>query len=330
MKLSSRSFVLLLLFSTFVFGQQSARKQKIDELNQVTAQLKILKEERRQITDRQLELLKKIKSVSEQDATEAAKLGAQAVRLFPCCALENMVSEMDEITFSDSSFEIKHFSSYQITDFLIAEKDRTSREYPETITFSENALQFIEARDGNHGFILDLGKTEFEKIDEQTSEVAALAEYVPPTDENNIRKDFTAKGLTFGRSAPVTIGNTYILRAIKYSTVPVSLDGIFAVKIHRRDKDGSIILFIKAVKMFEPPKLKDPEREEYFRVYNLGLVAKLKEEFGARGFREIEIEVVDRVVVLKGSVPFGKVAEAVEIAKNITYGTKVKSELLEK
>jgi hypothetical protein len=332
MRFSFAGIFLVILLSSLVFGQQSSRRQKFEELKQINSQLKILREERKTVTTQQINVLLKLKSVSEQDKIEAEKLGAKPLRLFPCCEMEDLVREMDEITYTDIPINVQaklSFSSYQIADLLIDENARTSYEYPETLQYSENTLNFARSQVGNHGFIFDLGETAFENIGEQTKEFTALAEYQPPTDEKNIRQEFVSKGLTFGQSVPIVIGNTYILRVVKYSTTPVSLDGIFAIKIHRLDKDGSIILFLKTIKTFETPKLKDPKREEFDRVIKLGLVAKLNEEFGKKGFKDIQVEVSDRVITLKGSVAIGKSAEAVEIAENLYYGAKVKSQLTE-
>ncbi len=340
MRLTFGGLIVLIFFSSLVFSQDSLRRQRYDELKQITSQLKILNQERKRITEQQLDVLLKLKSVSAEDSAEAAKLGAKAIRLFPCCELEKLADNMDEldstnITFREQArFGALSFSSYQIADLMVDENSRTSYEGSTTFEYSQNSLSFSRPVSGNHGFIFDLGKTAFENVGEQTKEVAALADYQAPTDEENIRKELVSKGITFGQSMPVTVGNTYILRVVKYTTIPINLDAIFAVKVHRINKEGSIILFIKPIKIFEPPKLKDPEREESDRVFNLvfnlGLVAKLKEELDTKGFKDIQVEVVDKVITLKGTVPTGKTAEAIEIAKNISYGVKVKSELEEK
>ncbi len=326
--------ILTIIFSSTVFGQQSSRRQKNDELKQVNTQLKILREQRKEITNQQIELLLKIKSVSEQDSAEAEKVGAKAIRLFPCCELNELVRGMDEINSSDIPFNIEaelgvpvKFSSYLISD-LNRKADANMIEGLSTFEYRDGTLNIIKKV--NHGFIIDVGNRSFESINEKDREITALAEYQPPTDEENIKSEFVSDKLIFRQNVPLTVGNTYFLRAVKYGNPSECMDSIFALKVHRTDPNGSIILFIKAIKIFEPPKLKNPEREEYDRVFNLGLVAKLKEELRAKGFKDIQIETTDKTVTLKGFVPNGKSAEAIEIAKNIYFGITVKSELFEK
>lgn len=333
------ALILTILFASPAFGQDPARRQKLDEIKQISAQLKLLREERKQVVLQQAEALFALKAVSADDAAEAARLGAKAIRLFPCCALNEKVREMDELggISSDIPFEVRaklnayDFSSYLITD-LVPHKDRENmfEMGSSTFRYRSDSIDVTRSNSGNHGFIADLGKTAFENLDERTREIAALAEYRPPADEKNIRDEFVSNGLFFRRSVPVDAGHVYLLRAVKYGDNIPGVDGIFALKAHRLDKNGSLILFIKTIKIFDPPRLRNPEREEAERVFNLGLLAKLKEKFAARGFDDVQLETAGKTVVLKGFVPFGKIPEAVEIAKNITDGITVKSELAEK
>lgn len=341
MRLLTGSLIVIFLFNAFLYGQNSARRQKLVEIKRITSQLKPLIEENKQILKREIAILFKLKSASGQDLAEAKRLNAQAVRLFPCCDLEKKVREMDELTYSGFSdlWETElsgsnnwfSFSSISISDFIERTKPMNSREIGGDLEYNENSLNLIRKNNGNHGFIFDAGNKSFESISGETEEIRALAEYRPPTEAKDIRKGFVSNGFAFGQSVPVTVGNTYILRVVKYGELDTSLDGIFAVKVHRAEAaDGSIILFIKTIKQFETPQLKEPEREEFFRVFNLGLAAKLKEELSAKGFNDIQIEVNDKLITLKGTVPQGKSAEAAEIAAGIYFGMKVKNELTEK
>lgn len=337
MRFSFLSLFLTVLFILPAFSQDAPRKQKFDEVKQLTAQLKRLREERLEITKQQLSIIAKLKSVSENDSTEAEKAGAKAVRLFPCCASEEKVRAMDELSYfnlSDKDLVEGHdplrLSSYLLSDSTRYLKEGNSIEFTAALLYKENLLT-IEANDrGNHGFIIDVGKMPFESIDEQSSAVAALAEYRPPAEMKNIKSEYRGGELLFRRSASAAVGNTYILRAVSYEERDARLDKIFVLKVHRRDGDGSLILFIKTVKAFEPPKLKDPRREEYERLFNLGLVAKLKEELRAGGFNEIEVEISGKTVTLKGTVPSGKTADAIIIATETYIGVTFKNELIEK
>lgn len=102
--------------------------------------------------------------------------------------------------------------------------------------------------DSYHGFIADLGQTPIENINEQSREFIALTKHFPPTQSKNIKPEFTADGITFHKIVPINVGNTYILRAV-LSKVG---GGIFALKVYRKDPDGSIIIFVKTIKLIKP------------------------------------------------------------------------------
>ena len=100
--------------------------------------------------------------------------------------------------------------------------------------------------------------------------------------------------------------------------------------MRRIDQNGSIVLFIRLLKRFADPVMKNPEREEFDRIFSIGLKAKLRTIFDARGFKDVTIDVVDGVVYLSGSVPQGKNAEAIELVKSFYGRVKVESRLTEK
>ncbi|MBS1798107.1 MAG: hypothetical protein JSS81_30100 [Acidobacteria bacterium] len=330
-------FILAFLFVHLVPGQTSPRRQRMDELNRIVEQLKILRAERKTVNDRLIEILLRLKAVDPADTAAAEKLGAKAVRLFPCCALDEKIGEMN-LDDDDLPFEVLvqlrmpvpgGFSEFMITD-LFRKPDDTMIEWPGTFDYDGNSLKITELG-RSPGFWFDLGKVELESVDERTKEVAALAEYKPPAEVENIKPTFFANGFAFGRSVPATVGHTYLLRAVKYAYPEGGLDAIVAVRIHRQDANGSIILFLKPVKTFDPPKLRNPAYEKRIAISNLGVAARMKEEFEARGFNDIEVEVTgNQVVTLKGAVPFGKKEEVLAIAKKLAEFSKINDELTEK
>lgn len=335
MRFSLVVLIFISIFSTFIYGQESLRRQKFAEVKSITQQLKLLNEENKQRTQQELEIIARLQTVSDEDLSEAEKVGAKAVRLYPCCELEDLIGSMDGLSYSDiEDYEVPNlrypfrFSSILITDFS-EKRNKNVIEHTNTFIYKDDSLIITKSRNGDHAFIADLGVTLFENINEDSREVAALARYKPPINENDINSEFTSDNIVFGQNVSVNVGKSYILRAVKYKNSFSPIDDIFALKIHRKDENGSIILFIKTIESFEPPKLSDPEREEFTRLFNLGLVTKLKEELNAKGLKDVQVEVSDTTFILKGFVPRGRINETIKIADGIYQGMKVESELVE-
>lgn len=335
MRFSLVVLIFISIFSTFSYGQESLRRQKFAEVKSITQQLKLLKEENKRATQQQLEIIAQLQSVSDEDLSEAEKVGAKAVRLYPCCELKDLIKSMDGLNYLDTKdYDVPNlrypfrFSSILVTDFS-EKRDKNVTEFSDTFTYKDDSLIITKSRNNDHAFIADLGVMPFENINEDTREVVALAEYKPPANENDINPEFTSGNIVFGQNVSVNAGKSYILRAVRYKNSFSPIDDIFALKIHRKDENGSIILFIKTIESFEPTKLSDPEREEFARLFNLGLVTKLKEELNAKGLKDVQVEVSDKTFILKGFVPRGRINEAIKIADGIYQGMKVESELVE-
>lgn len=110
----------------------------------------------------------------------------------------------------------------------------------------------------DYGFIADLERTPLSDINFETKGVDYLVNYKPPTEEKDARVEqrkvqarYEQNGNVFSSRLKVTVGNTYILRAISYREA----DTAVAIKIHRQDADGSLIIFWKLLKNFEKPIL---------------------------------------------------------------------------
>jgi hypothetical protein len=109
----------------------------------------------------------------------------------------------------------------------------------------------------NYGFITDLGKTSLNKIGEETKGFNFLIDYQPPTDvldgriEQQKARGFDFEGTTFKNRLPAKVGHSYLLRAITYDEADVFV----ALKIQRKDDDGSLIVFWKLIKQFDKPVL---------------------------------------------------------------------------
>jgi hypothetical protein len=109
----------------------------------------------------------------------------------------------------------------------------------------------------SYGFLTDLGKIRLAEIGAKTKGLNLLANYRPPLDQAGARlekrksRGFEAENLIFKDALPVIVGNSYLLRAVSYDEADV----LVAFKIHRRDTDGSLIIFWKLLENFEKPLL---------------------------------------------------------------------------
>ncbi|MDQ3322347.1 MAG: hypothetical protein M3525_07945, partial [Acidobacteriota bacterium] len=79
--------------------------------------------------------------------------------------------------------------------------------------------------------------------------------YKPPAAESEIRTEqrrawnYEANGAVYKSNLPAVVGNTYVLRAISFGDADV----LVALRIHRKDTDGSLIIFWKLLENFEKP-----------------------------------------------------------------------------
>jgi hypothetical protein len=351
---SIKILLLVFILNSFVYSQNSLLKQKIEELKRVNNHLKINRRANVEIVKQELDLMDKIRSVSEKDMDDAQRVGAKAVRLFPCCMLEELTHSMEELSDTLTMFDVeddlndrriglrdpRRFSTYLLAD-IIKDSNDNSREFTAELEY-QSGLIGIKKNRGNHGFLIDVGKVPLENINQQSREVISLAKYTPPECEiweeyRNIKDEFASDGLSFRVEIPAMVGDTYILRAISYHESDANLDKIFAIKILRKDLDGSIIFFIKTIQQFEPPKLREPQREEFFRIEYLGLKTVIERNLKQNGFNDVQVETVatGKLITLKGIVPIGKTAEAIKIVENvyrdaIYLKVRLKNELTEK
>lgn len=110
----------------------------------------------------------------------------------------------------------------------------------------------------NYGFIADLGETPLTETGRKNKSTRFLFNYEPKKIETEAReeyqrigKGFEKEGLKYKQRFAAVVGHTYILRAISYDEA----DTLVALKVHRRDADGSLTIFWKLLKNFEKPLL---------------------------------------------------------------------------
>lgn len=315
MQFSVKILFLLFIFSITICAQDKSRPQQIEELKKLTSQLEQIQNQIKQIEEQRDEIALQLLRATEKDREEAERIGAKAVRLFPDGIMDNLFYAPDEVGFSLYSFT-------EISDYYFAPR----------IEYKKGLLEFVK-EEGNLGFIANIGGIPLETIDEQSREVIALAKYKPPSDFKDAKSDYVSNNLTFRNSVSVEVGMTYLARVLRYGEG----DAIFALKVHRKDTDGSIILFIKVIKTFEPPQVKNVTSTEQIQnqqnssgISNYETAQKVQNAMLQKGFYDVTVDISTTPITLRGTVPKGKLAEAVQAAQEANGGKPVRIELTEK
>ena len=317
MRHSIKTFILLFLSVQFVSGQQQqkpvTREQQIQELRKLNAQIEQKQKQIEQMQARQQQTLEDVLAIIDADRAEADRIGAKAARLFPDGVLDDFVPFPDETGFSIYSFT-------EISDYYYAPR----------IAYKNNSLVFTEEykENGTHGFIANIGGTLIETIDEENRAFVALVDYQPPKNPTEIKSEISSNGLIFRNTAPVVAGSTYLVRAIGH----ISGDGIFAVKIHRKDSDGSIVIFIKTIKTFPSSEPKNAAKVNKNESESAALkqedVLKIQNALLQKGFYDVTVDASTIPLTLRGTIPKGKMVEVIQLVQEVT-GKPVRNEMTE-
>jgi hypothetical protein len=214
---------------------------------------------------------------------------------------------------------------------------RKSSEYGHgsDISFSQNFLS-VGFAGADYGFIYDLGETLLADVSKENREVNFLSDYKPPTSEPEIRVeqrkayDYEVNGISYKSRVPNIVGHTYILRSINFD----QWDILVAFKVHRKDTDGSLIIFWKLLKNFEKPKIKRDKvvvnsSKITVDTKNNEMATQVKNALIENGLSNVFVEATATEVTLRGTVPKGKMAAAVRITFE-NAKRKVINELQEK
>jgi len=112
-----------------------------------------------------------------------------------------------------------------------------------------------------YGMLTNLGDVWIEGITLTDPRANFLSSYEPPTLEPEaraeaqrfgVREGVTIDGLVYQRRLPVQENTTYLLRSIDYDRSDV----LVALRVVKKDSDGSIIIAWKLLKEYRPPMLK--------------------------------------------------------------------------
>jgi hypothetical protein len=126
----------------------------------------------------------------------------------------------------------------------------------------ERGQIFVGFAGTDYGVITDLGVAPLEQIALDDPKAGFMLNYQPPVrfaeasaEAMKFHRPFEVGGLNYQRRLPAEVNHTYLLRSIVYDRSDV----LVALRIARKDDDGSLIIAWKMLKEFPTPKLSRQE-----------------------------------------------------------------------
>jgi hypothetical protein len=209
------------------FAQDISREQKFRQIKELNAQIEKLGEE----------LLRP----APTDLKDAETLSVKVFRLMPRETNERQMGHSSFYSFTSGSHDYQKIAQ---------------------ILLEQNALSTGFAG-ADYGLIGDLGNISLADVKNEIPEVDFLLNYKAPTNildariEQRKRGDYRVDNFTLRAHLPAVVGHTYVLRAISFRNADI----LVALKIIRKDTDGSLIVFWKRLADFPKPEL-DPNIRE--------------------------------------------------------------------
>jgi hypothetical protein len=219
-----KTIVFVLFLVLIANAQNLSREQKIQKIQELNNQIKILE--------------KDIVLPEAKDSEKAQKENLNVVRILPREKYDHKLTIRGGGAF---------YSFFRKTSEYGLGSD---------VSLEQNYLG-VGFAGANYGFIADLGEISLADVSKEKLEVSFLVGYKPPADEFEIRlegrkaHDYKVDGLTYKSRLPAVVGHTYVLRSIVFDRSDV----LVAFQIHRKDADGSLIIFWKFIEQFETPRI---------------------------------------------------------------------------
>ena len=225
MRSAVKIFVFLLLAVSVGNAQDSSREQKLQKIEELNGQIKILE--------------KDFLQPEAKDLEAARKENLNVFRLNPREKYDR------KLTIQGGG------SYYSFT--------KNSHNYQDTVQIglAQDNLK-VGFSGADYGFITDLGEVSLAIVSKETVEANFLFNYKPPVNLSEIRLEQSKIGsyevgnIVYKNRLPAAVGHAYILRAISFNQADV----LVALKIHRKDADGSLIIFWKMLEVFAVPAIK--------------------------------------------------------------------------
>lgn len=234
-----RFFVLLLasllalLTTSICLAQTKSRQEILSEIAAKRTELSTLE--------------KQFLSPTEQDRTNFAELLAQPdtglIRLLPREVFDNQ---------SNKSLTLKGGGAYYSFTRLTHEYG-----YGSDIELQQGKLS-VGFAGCDYGMLARLGDLPLNEVSLDHPVVAVVGRYKPPTIESEVRAEqrrfgtgTTIEGVLLKEYIAADAGTTYVLRSISYD----QSDVLVALRLVRRDTDGSFIIAWKLLQKFPAPQL---------------------------------------------------------------------------
>ena len=219
---------VVVVFTSAAFPQETRRGQKIQNIFDLRSQITTLEND--------------ILQPDPKDLADARKQGSNAIRILPREKYDNVLG-------------LRGGGAYY--SFL-----RKTHEYGRgsDISLEQNKLK-VGFAGVDYGFLIDLGKTALTDVGGNVPEMDFLVKYRPPADKPTIRaeqqrsRSYDVGVFVYKDYLPAIVGHTYGLRSINFS----DSDVLVAFSIHRKDADGSIIVFWKLLETFVKPEMRREE-----------------------------------------------------------------------
>lgn len=305
MRSAFKTFAFVLFLVSIVNAQNLSREQKIQKIQELNRQIKTLE--------------KDILLPDAKDLEKARKENFNVVRILPREKYDHKLT-------------IQGGGSYYSFS-------KNSHNYQDTaqIGLEQNNLK-VGFAGADYGFIADLGEASLADISKETLEVSFLSNYEPPTNEPEIRleqrkaHEYKTDAVIYKRSLPVVVGHVYVLRAISFDEADV----LVTFKIHYKDADGSLIIFWKFIEQFETPRIEIDkpiaviqQSSETGKEFTDFIAAQaVQTALAQKGLDNVSVEATTKEITLRGTVPKGKMVEAVRTATEVGK-RKINNQLVE-
>ncbi len=285
-----RYFILLLLIGGLLpIVSAQNRQETIDQFNVLKSQAKILEQ--------------KILSPDKKDSEIALRDNISVFRILPREIYDNGL------------FSTRGGGAYYSFYFRIPDYGHGS-----DVSFEQNYLQTAIS---DCGLMTDLGEIPLGEITKETSAAISLINYQNAKDLNLCRKDYYSAAIEglkldetiFKPRLPAAIGHTYLVRSVNYDYYDI----LVAFQVRRKDTDGSLVIFWKQLEQFETPHRNASEKT---RPSDDKILAAVRSWKRPDMFPNLQSEVENGVVTLRGRISKDKIAYAVQLA-NGAGATKV-------
>jgi len=225
--------LFLLIVVLFSAGLAQTHQQAIEELSIAEQKIEAAKKEAERLEQ----------AILQPDKDDLIAAGKENVKVFRLLPREK---------YDRGFFKVRGGGSY----YSFTNQSHSYNEIPQ-IGLEQNYLK-VGFYGASYGFLADLGEIGLAKIDDKTKGVYFLASYKPPLELEKARieqekaRGFEMESIAYKQRLPVTVGHSYIVRAISYDEADV----LVAFKVYRQeDTDGSLIIFWKLLDSFEKPLL---------------------------------------------------------------------------